>query len=229
MEDAFNSGNAEWEITRYSGVDHGYTAFASGAYNLVADARSWESMLTSFQELLAVPERANIAGTAVAAGSFNTLVASLDAADLVGAVSDETASLTVFAPTDDAFAALPDGLVSCLLLEANQGVLSDILLYHVLGSMVMSTDLMNGMTAETLQGESVTVDLSAGVMINQANVVAADIMTSNGVIHAIDAVITPPSIDVAGFLSTCPTEEGSSASSASILAAAVVGAMVMAL
>ena len=191
MEDAFNSGDAEWEITRYSGVVHGYTAFASSAYNLVADARSWESMLSSFRELMAVPERANIAETAVAAGSFNTLVAALEAADLVGAVSDETATLTVFAPTDDAFDALPEGLVSCLLLEANVGVLSDILLYHVLGSVVLSTDLSDGLMAETLQGESVTVDLTDGVKISGANVIAADISTSNGVIHVIDAVILP--------------------------------------
>merc|ERR1712166_1702663 len=145
----------------------------------------------------------DIPSTAIAAGAFNTLVAALSAADLVGALSEPNGPFTVFAPTDDAFAALPDGLVTCLLEPDNKGALTSILTYHVASGQVLSTDLEDGMTATTLQGEDVTVDLTDGVKINDSEVVMADVMTSNGVIHVIDAVLVPPSIDVAAFLETC--------------------------
>ncbi|OEU19203.1 beta-Ig-H3/fasciclin, partial [Fragilariopsis cylindrus CCMP1102] len=133
----------------------------------------------------------DIPSTAIAAGVFNTLVAALGAADLVDALSGE-GPFTVFAPTDDAFAALPQELVSCLLEPDNKGALQSILTYHVVSGQVLSTDLTDGMTATTLQGEDVTVDLSDGVMINDSEVVMADILTTNGVIHVIDAVLVPP-------------------------------------
>ena len=136
-------------------------------------------------------------------GSFGTLVAAVTAASLVETLESE-GPYTVFAPTDDAFAALPEGLVDCLLLEENVDALSSILTYHVVAGEVLSTDLTDG-PVETVQGEDITVDLTDGVVLNETvNVVIADVPASNGVIHAIDGVLVPPSIDVAAFLETCP-------------------------
>ncbi len=148
-------------------------------------------------------EVGTIVDVAVANGSFNTLVAAVTAADLVDTLSGE-GPFTVFAPTDDAFAALPEGLVDCLLLEENVDALSAILTYHVVGGSVMSTDLTDGPVA-TVQGEEITVDLTDGVTLNgNVTVAAADVEASNGVIHVIDGVLVPPTIDVAAFLETCP-------------------------
>lgn len=136
-------------------------------------------------------------------GSFGTLVAAVTAASLVETLESE-GPFTVFAPTDDAFAALPDGLVDCLLLEENVDALESILTYHVVAGEVLSTDLTDG-PVETVQGEDIIVDLTDGVVLNETvNVVIADVPASNGVIHAIDGVLVPPSIDVAAFLETCP-------------------------
>jgi len=131
-----------------------------------------------------------IVETAVDAGSFTTLVAAVQAAGLVDTLSGE-GPFTVFAPTDEAFAALPEGTVESLLLEENRDQLVSILTYHVVPGAVMSGDLSDGMMATTVQGSDVTVSLGEGVMIDGANVVAADIEASNGVIHVIDAVILP--------------------------------------
>jgi uncharacterized surface protein with fasciclin (FAS1) repeats len=148
-------------------------------------------------------EAGTIVDVAVANGSFETLVAAVTAAGLAETLSSE-GPFTVFAPTDDAFAALPEGLVDCLLLEENIDPLTAILTYHVVDGAVMSTDLTDG-PVPTLQGEEITVDLSDGVTLNDSvNVVAADVAASNGVIHVIDGVLVPPSIDVAAFLQTCP-------------------------
>jgi len=148
-------------------------------------------------------EAGTIVEVAVANGSFGTLVAAVTAAGLVDALSAD-GPLTVFAPTDDAFAALPEGLVDCLLLEENVDALTAILTYHVVDGAVMSTDLTDG-PVPTLQGEEITVDLTDGVVLNDGpTVVIADVPASNGVIHAIDGVLVPPSIDVAAFLETCP-------------------------
>jgi uncharacterized surface protein with fasciclin (FAS1) repeats len=157
--------------------------------------------LTFFGRFALAQEMADIPATAVAAGSFTTLVAALGAADLVSALSAPEGPFTVFAPTDDAFAALPEGLVECLLEPDNSGALTAILTYHVVGGTVLSTDLVDGMMPATLQGETITIDLSSGVTINDsATVVAADVLASNGVIHVIDSVLVPPSIDVAAFI-----------------------------
>jgi len=126
------------------------------------------------------------------AGSFTTLVAAVQAAGLVDTLTGE-GPFTVFAPTDDAFAALPEGTVESLLLPENKDQLVAILTYHVVPGKVMSTDLSDGMMAATVEGSDVTIDLSDGVMVNGANVVTADIETSNGVIHVIDSVILPSS------------------------------------
>lgn len=132
----------------------------------------------------------DIVDTAVEAGNFTTLVAAVEAADLVETLKSE-GPFTVFAPTDDAFAALPDGTVEELLMPENKDQLTSILTYHVVPGKVMSTDLSDDMEAETVQGDTVTIDLDDGVMVDGANVTTADIETSNGVIHVIDAVIMP--------------------------------------
>ncbi|MFK7878500.1 fasciclin domain-containing protein [Roseobacter sp.] len=139
---------------------------------------------------LAGSSKQDIVDTAAGAGTFGTLVAAVEAADLVDTLKGD-GPFTVFAPTDEAFAALPEGTVETLLLEENKDQLIAILTYHVVPGKVMSTDLADGMTATTVQGSDITVDLGDGVKINEASVTTADIETSNGVIHVIDAVILP--------------------------------------
>jgi uncharacterized surface protein with fasciclin (FAS1) repeats len=130
-----------------------------------------------------------IVGVAEAAGSFTTLLAAVDAAGLTETLMGE-GPFTVFAPTDEAFAALPEGTVEGLLQDIP--TLTAILTYHVVPGAVMSGDLSDGMTATTVNGADVTISTANGVMVNDANVVTADIEASNGVIHVIDAVIMPP-------------------------------------
>lgn len=138
------------------------------------------------------PEMKNIVETAIAAGSFNTLVAAVSAAGLADTLSGE-GPFTVFAPTDEAFAALPAGTVDALLADPT-GDLTQILLYHVLGSKAMAADVTDGLEVETLQGSTVKFSVKDGnVMINDAMIIAFDVEASNGVIHVIDAVIMPPS------------------------------------
>ena len=132
----------------------------------------------------------DIVETAVGAGTFETLVAAVDAAELVDVLRG-VGPFTVFAPTDEAFAALPEGTVENLLKPENREQLVAILTYHVLPGKVMSTDLVDDMQAATVQGSSVTIDLDNGVMVDGATVVAADIEATNGVIHVIDSVILP--------------------------------------
>ncbi|CAD0184900.1 Immunogenic protein MPT70 precursor [Ruegeria sp. THAF57] len=134
----------------------------------------------------------DIVDTAVGAGSFETLVAAVQAAELVDTLKGE-GPFTVFAPTDEAFAALPEGTVETLLKPENKDQLVAILTYHVVPGKVMSGDLSDDMKAATVQGGEITIDLDNGVMVNDASVVQADIETSNGVIHVIDKVILPAS------------------------------------
>lgn len=133
----------------------------------------------------------DIVDTAVAAGSFNTLVAAVQAAGLVDTLKGP-GPFTVFAPTDDAFAKLPEGTVENLLKPENKDTLVAILTYHVVPGKVMSGDLQDGMKAATVQGSEVTISLTGGAKVNDANIVQADIEASNGVIHVIDSVIMPP-------------------------------------
>lgn len=133
----------------------------------------------------------DIVDTAVAAGDFTTLIAAIQAADLVDALKGE-GPFTVFAPTDAAFAALPEGTVDTLLKPENKDQLVSILTYHVVPGAVMSSDLTEEMTASTLQGGEVTFALDGGAKVNDASIISADIAASNGVIHVIDAVIMPP-------------------------------------
>ncbi len=132
----------------------------------------------------------DIVDTAVDAGSFGTLVAAVQAAELVETLKGD-GPFTVFAPTDEAFAALPAGTVEELLKPENKEKLASILTYHVVPGKVMSTDLSNNMMATTAQGSDVKIMTEGGVTVNGAKVVAADVAASNGVIHVIDAVILP--------------------------------------
>lgn len=133
----------------------------------------------------------DIVDTAVGAGSFTTLVAAVQAADLVDTLKGD-GPFTVFAPTDDAFAALPEGTVETLLLPENKDQLVAILTYHVVPGKVMSGDIAGKkMDVKTVNGGMAMVDAMSGVTIDGANVVQADIEASNGVIHVIDAVILP--------------------------------------
>ena len=133
----------------------------------------------------------DIVDTAVAAGDFTTLVAAVQAAGLVDTLKGE-GPFTVFAPTDAAFAALPEGTVNTLLKPENKDQLVSILTHHVVPGEVMSSDLTEGMSAATVQGGEVTFTLDGGAKVNDANITTADIAASNGVIHVIDAVIMPP-------------------------------------
>ena len=133
----------------------------------------------------------NIVETAVANGSFNTLVAAVKAAGLVETLSG-TGPFTVFAPVDAAFDALPAGTVDTLVKHENKAQLTGILTYHVVAGKVMSSDLTDGMTATTVNGQTVTFKLTGGkVMVNNAEVIIADVDTDNGVVHAINAVLMP--------------------------------------
>ena len=132
----------------------------------------------------------DIVDTAVEAGTFTTLAAALTAAGLVDTLKGE-GPFTVFAPTDEAFAALPEGTVETLLKPENKDQLTAILTYHVVAGKVMSTDLTDGMMAATVEGSEVKIDLTDGVKVNDATVTAADIEASIGVIHVIDKVIMP--------------------------------------
>lgn len=132
----------------------------------------------------------DVVDTAVNAEGFETLVAAVEAAGLVETLKGE-GPFTVFAPTDEAFAALPEGTVEDLLLPENKDQLTAILTYHVVPGKVMSGDLSDGMTAATVEGSEVTIMTEGGVMVNDATVVQPDIEASNGVIHVIDKVIMP--------------------------------------
>ena len=126
-------------------------------------------------------------------GRFTTLVAALEAADLAETLQGD-GPFTVFAPTDDAFAALPDGTVEALLDDIP--TLTDILLYHVVAGQVPSSDVVDLSSADTLLGQPVVVNASDGVQINDANVIIPDVEASNGVIHVIDSVLLPPEADL---------------------------------
>lgn len=139
------------------------------------------------------PELMDIVDTAIADGRFTTLVAAVGAAELVDTLKGE-GPFTVFAPTDDAFAALPAGTVDELLKPENKQKLTDILLYHVVSGKVMAADVTALNSAPTVLGKDVAIKVDMGnVYINEAKVIITDIETSNGVIHVIDAVLLPPS------------------------------------
>jgi uncharacterized surface protein with fasciclin (FAS1) repeats len=130
----------------------------------------------------------DIVEAARSAGSFTTLLTALDAAGLSDALRGD-GPLTVFAPTDAAFAKLPDGTVEALLKDIPK--LKSILLYHVVSGKVTASDVVKLREAGTLQGSNVRIDATSGVMINSARVVKADVPATNGVIHVVDTVLIP--------------------------------------
>jgi len=136
-------------------------------------------------------KQSDIVDTAVAAGSFNTLAAALEAGGLVETLKAD-GPYTVFAPTDEAFAKLPDGTLEMLLLPENKDKLVKILTYHVVAGKVMAAEVVTLQTATTANGSDVAIRVvDDTVFINDSRVVATDIGASNGVIHVVDTVILP--------------------------------------
>lgn len=130
----------------------------------------------------------NIVETAVASGNFNTLVAAVKEAGLVETLSG-AGPFTVFAPTDEAFAKLPEGTVENLLKDKEK--LTAVLTYHVVPGKVMASDVMNIKSAKTVQGNELSINTENGVMVDNAKVITADVVCDNGVIHIIDSVLMP--------------------------------------
>jgi transforming growth factor-beta-induced protein len=137
------------------------------------------------------PKRSDIVDTAVAAGSFRTLTAAVQAAGLVETLKGK-GPFTVFAPTDEAFAKLPAGTVESLLKPENKAKLVAVLTYHVVPGNVEARDVVKLKEARTVQGQALTIDAKGGsVKVDGANVVKTDIACTNGVIHVIDSVVLP--------------------------------------
>ncbi|MCG8308318.1 MAG: fasciclin domain-containing protein [Cytophagales bacterium] len=164
-----------------------------------ADVEATNGVIHVIDKVL-IPENLDLSGqpksiAELAAGteSLSSLVAILSLpglSDILAAAADDNAQLTVFAPTNDAFAAVLNALGISNIDEIPESVLLDIVKYHIIGAVAKSTDLQST-TYETLNGESVTVDLSSGVMVDGANVAVADILATNGVVHVVDAVLLP--------------------------------------
>ena len=164
-------------------------AYADGAEIIITDIEASNGVIHVIDAVI-LPETRDIVDIAVEDGRFQTLVAALQAAELVEALKGE-GPFTVFAPTDEAFAALPEGTVEALL--ADIPALTNILLYHVVEGKVMAADVVGLSEAQTLLGESVKIKVDMGkVYIDDAQVIITDIEASNGVIHVIDAVLLPP-------------------------------------
>lgn len=181
------------------------------------------SALTIPVAVNAQDEAGDIVDTAVASGEFPTLVAAVQAAGLVDTLKGE-GPFTVFAPNEAAFAALPAGTIDALLADPS-GDLTDILLFHVVPGKVMAADLSDGLQADTALGVPVTFKVSeSGAMVENANIIATDIETSNGVIHVIDAVILPASPEAPDELPVT----GAAANNATFIALlAVLGLLLM--
>jgi uncharacterized surface protein with fasciclin (FAS1) repeats len=161
-------------------------------FAMSCDNKSTETTEVEEIEDVVVEEAPNtVVDIAVGSPDHTTLVAAVAAAGLVGTLSGD-GPFTVFAPTNAAFGALPEGTVESLLLENNKDQLTAVLTYHVVAGNVLSGDLSDGQVVTTLQGQELTVSIKEGkVMINNATVVAADLSGSNGVVHVIDAVLLP--------------------------------------
>ena len=170
-------------------------AFACGGGNTSSSEETVAEEVpaeTTPEEVVEEEESAkDIVALAVETDALSTLVSAVQAGDLVETLQGE-GPFTVFAPTNEAFAALPEGTLDELLNPENKDQLVAILTYHVVSGKVMSTDLTDGMTAATVNGAEVTITTADGAKVNGANVVTADVEASNGVVHVIDAVILPP-------------------------------------
>jgi uncharacterized surface protein with fasciclin (FAS1) repeats len=160
--------------------------------NIISTVAVAASMLVGTPESEVGPQSdpsMNIVETAISAGSFNTLVAAVKAADLVETLSGE-GPFTVFAPTDEAFAEIPEEQLNALL--ADKEALTAVLTYHVVAGKVMAEDVVKLSSAETVNGQSVDIKVMDGkVMIDGAEVISADVAATNGVIHVINKVILP--------------------------------------
>ena len=139
----------------------------------------------------------SVVEVAAASGSFSTLVAAIQVSGLAGTLS-EGGPFTVFAPSEEAFAALPAGLLEKLLKPENKAVLAQILTYHVVSGKVLSSDVKDGAVA-SVEGSELTFSTTGGVMVNDAKVITPDVQASNGVIHVIDKVLLPAGIDIAAL------------------------------
>ncbi|MBX3000047.1 MAG: fasciclin domain-containing protein [Caldilineaceae bacterium] len=153
-----------------------------------------------------VTPQIDLVETASAVDDFSTLVTALEAAGLVDALSAE-GPFTVFAPTDDAFAAMPAGALNALLADP-EGALAQILLFHVVPGEILAADISDNMEIDTLQGETLTFSIAGGaVTVNGANIILTDIAASNGVVHVIDAVLTPSVVDLESIIAALAAAE----------------------
>jgi uncharacterized surface protein with fasciclin (FAS1) repeats len=164
-----------------------------------AETPAAEAPAEETEDAAAEGEPGTIVDVAAGNDDFSTLVAAVEAAGLVETLSGE-GPFTVFAPTNEAFEALPEGVLDALLLEENQDVLTSILTYHVVSGEVTS-DMVEPGEVATVQGATIELGTEGGVTVNDATVVIADVEASNGVIHAIDAVLIPPDVDPASLVS----------------------------
>jgi uncharacterized surface protein with fasciclin (FAS1) repeats len=180
-------------------VDMGNVYINENVKVIITDVQASNGIIHVIDAVLlpqAEPAAMDIVDTAIADGRFTTLVAAVQAAGLVDTLKSE-GPFTVFAPTDDAFAALPAGTLESLLLPENKQQLTDILLYHVVAGKVLAADVvgLDGQSAETaLAGKSISIKVENGMVYlnDTVQVIITDIETSNGVIHVIDAVLLPP-------------------------------------
>lgn len=178
---------------------------ACGSDDNSSDATDTTDATTPAAEVEYTPKDPADAGTifveiASSNDQFGTLFAAVAVAGLGETLGGE-GPFTLFAPTKAAFDALPQGLLTKLLLPANKEVLAEVLAYHVVAGKVTSADVVAGEVA-TVQGENITIDTTDGVKINTATVTGVDFPATNGVIHMINEVLVPPSIDVAAFLAS---------------------------
>jgi uncharacterized surface protein with fasciclin (FAS1) repeats/predicted lipoprotein with Yx(FWY)xxD motif len=187
LEDGMTITTAQGQRAKITINEDG--VFINDAQVIVADLEADNGVVHVIDAVI-VPGPATVVDIIVGSEVHETLAAAVTAAGLVETLQGE-GPFTVFAPTDDAFDALPDGLLDALLADP-QGELTRILLYHVAGGKVFSTDLEDGMTITTAQGQRAKITINEdGVFINDAQVIVADLEADNGVVHVIDAVITP--------------------------------------
>lgn len=166
------------------------TAFLASCGNAPKE-ETVEETVTEEVEMAPTEAPKTVVDIAISSPDHTTLVAAVTAAGLVETLSG-TGPFTIFAPTNDAFAALPAGTVDNLLKPESKDQLTSVLTYHVVAGNVMAADLSDGQVVKTLNGQDLTVSIKDGkVMINGANVTAADLAGSNGVIHVVDAVLLP--------------------------------------
>ncbi len=158
---------------------------------------SSDAVETTVAEATSEADAGDIVAVASGTEGFSTLVAAVTAAGLVETLQG-AGPFTVFAPNDAAFAALPAGLLDKLLLPENLAVLTSILTYHVVSGKILSTEVTAG-DAPSVEGSTIALGTTDGVQVNDATVVAADVEASNGVIHVIDKVLVPPTVDLASL------------------------------